>query len=208
MDNKFNLNKLWTLYSATNNETLSLSVYGGTASLVVFKKDSESKKPVVKMNLNIPALRMIGNLLKSLKDAQPGTRSPFVQRQYNKDSREYVQVCQFVFTKDEKRIYGLEVSNKFVTTPIKFVFRVPDRFALGSESLSDETRSLLGLEEFLYWVNDGLKTAMLLSRFNMDPPQNRGGNGNSNRNNGSYSRASSNPDNNADPFNDSDSAFD
>ena len=186
-DNKYNLNGLWRLYSQTGNETLSLSVYNTTASIVVFKKGTESRKPSVKLNLSLPAMHLIASLLKMLKDAQPNTRQPFVSQKFDKDSREYRADTSFIFFKDDKRCYGIEISNKFIPTPIKFIFRAPATFSKGSEPLSDEQKSLLGLEEFLYWVEVGLPQAMLLSRFNMDLMNN-----NSNNNRGQHSNGNSN----------------
>lgn len=186
-DNKYNLNGLWRLYSQTGNETLSLSVYNSTASIVVFKKGTESRKPSVKLNLSLPAMHLIASLLKMLKDAQPNTRQPFVSQKFDKDSREYRADTSFIFFKDDKRCYGIEISNKFIPTPIKFIFRAPATFSKGSEPLSDEQKSLLGLEEFLYWVEVGLPQAMLLSRFNMDLMNN-----NSNNNRGQHSNGNSN----------------
>ena len=186
-DNKYNLNGLWRLYSQTGNETLSLSVYNSTASIVVFKKGTESRKPSVKLNLSLPAMHLIASLLKMLKDAQPNTRQPFVSQKFDKDSREYRADTSFIFFKDDKRCYGIEISNKFIPTPIKFIFRAPATFSKGSEPLSDEQKSLVGLEEFLYWVEVGLPQAMLLSRFNMDLMNN-----NSNNNRGQHSNGNSN----------------
>lgn len=192
-DNKFNLNGLWRLYSQTGNETLSLSVFNSTASIVVFKKGTESRKPSVKLNLSLPALRLMSNLLKLLKDAQPNTRQPFVSQRFDKESREYRADTSFIFFKDDKRCYGIEISNKFIPTPIKFVFRAPATFSKGSEPLSDEQKSLLGLEEFIYWVDVGLPQAMLLSRFNMDLMNNRN-NSNSGNSNGYQKQNYSNRD--------------
>lgn len=186
-DNKYNLNSLWRLYSQTGNETLSLSVYNSTASIVVFKKDTESRKPSVKLNLSLPAMHLIANLLKMLKDAQPNTRQPFVSQKFDKDSREYRADTSFIFFKDDKRCYGVEISNKFIPTPIKFIFRAPATFSKGSEPLSNEQKSLLGLAEFLYWVEVGLPQAMLLSRFNMDLMNNS-----NNNNRGQHSNGNSN----------------
>ena len=186
-DNKYNLNGLWRLYSQTGNETLSLSVYNSTASIVVFKKGTESRKPSVKLNLSLPAMHLIASLLKMLKDAQPNTRQPFVSQKFDKDSREYRADTSFIFFKDDKRCYGIEISNKFIPTPIKFIFRAPATFSKGSEPLSDEQKSLLGLEEFLYWVEVGLPQAMLLSRFTMDLMNN-----NNNNNRGQHSNGNSN----------------
>lgn len=206
-ENKYNFNNLWRTFSQTGNETLSISVYNGTASLVVFKKGSESKRPAVKMNLGYSSIRLIWNILRSLKDAQPGTRSPFVQRMFNKESREYDQATSFVFFKDEKRCYGVEVSNKFIPTPIKFTFKCGATFSKGSEPLNDEQRSLLALEELIYWMSDqGLPHAIMLSKFNLELSH---GNGNNGGNRQQYQRndgaskdpfGQSNPDNDGSAF--------
>lgn len=209
-DNKYNMNGLWRVFSQTGNETLSLSVYNGSASLVVFKKGSESKRPSVKMNLSLPALALLAKILRQLKDAQPGTRSPFVQRQFDKESREYTQATSFVFFKDEKRCYGVEISNKFISTPIKIYFKAGATFSKGSEPLSDEQRSILGMDELIYWVEVGLPEAALLSRLNMElAPRGMSGNGQSRpqggngyqRNGGSRDPyAASNPDTDGSAF--------
>jgi hypothetical protein len=183
MDNKYNLNSLWRAFSQTANETLSFSVYNGTASIVMFKKGSESRRPVVKMNLSVPALLMMGDILKSLLDAQPGTRLPFVQMSFNKEGRTYEQATSFVFYKDDKRTYGIEISNKFIPTPVKVPLRCSATFSRGAEPLTDEQKSQYAVRELIKLCNEQLPEAMLLSRFNMEQPT-----GNSNGNGGYRNR--------------------
>lgn len=174
---KFNTNGLWKAFSQTGNETLSISLYQGAASIVMFKKGSESRRPVVKMTLSIAACLKITDILKTLLDAQPESRQPFVQMAFNKENRTYEQTTSFVFFKDDKRCYGIEISNKFIPTPIKIMFRCPSTFASGSEPLTDEQKSILAVREFMTILTDQIPVAMLLSRFNMDPLPQRGGNG-------------------------------
>lgn len=198
-DSKFHFNSLWRCFSQTGNETLSLSVYAGNASLVIFKKGTDSKKPAVRMNLPLSGLLKMGDILKSLLDAQPGTRSPYVQMNFDKDTRAYEQATSFVFYKDDKRCYGVEVSNKYIPTPLKFAFKCPSTFSTGSEPLSDETKSVLALRELIKYLVELVPEAMLLSRLNQDTNNfSRGGNNNGNnnyrRNNGGQSSQNRNPD--------------
>lgn len=178
-ENQYNFNSLWRAFSQTGNETLQISVYQGAASFVMFRRGTESKRPVVKMGISLAAIIKLVELLKSLMDAPPDTRSPFVQLQFNKESRVYEQATNFVFFKDEKRCYGLEVSNKLNPNPVKIMFKSPSTFSTGSESMNDEQKSLLGLKELIFLLEKQLPQAVLLSRFNMEPRQQRqGGYGN------------------------------
>ena len=165
---------MWKSFSITGNETISLSVYQGSASLVVFKKGSESRRPVVKMTLTIASCLKIADILTQLLDAQPETRQPFLQMSFNKETRAYEQNTSFVFFKDERRCYGLEISNRAIPTPIKILFKCPATFSTGSEALSDEQKSQLAVRELIIILRDQIPQAMLLSRFNMEPIQKGG----------------------------------
>lgn len=185
MDNmQYNFNGIYRLFSVTGNETLSISVYQGAASMVVFKKGTESRRPVVKMSLGDATILKLVDILTNLMDASPETRMPFLQMTFNRETRAYEQTTSFVFFKDERRCYGVEVSNRAIPTPIKFIFKCPSTFSTGSEAMTDEQKSTLGLKEFIRVLDRKLEVATLLSRFNMDPLQNKGSNRNGNFNRG------------------------
>lgn len=169
-DNKYNFNRLWTAYSATGNETLSISVYNGASSFVMFKKGSETRTPAVKMNLSAEHMIALRDIIKNLLDGQPDTRCPFTQMEFDREARTYKPRTNFVFFKDEKKCYGVEISNKMITTPVKFMFRAPATFTVGSEPLTDEKKSLLALRALDKLLADTLNMANLLSRFNMENP--------------------------------------
>ena len=173
-DMTYNFNGLWKAFSSTGNETLSLSVYQGAASLVMFRRGTDSKRPVAKMSLGGAAVIKLKDILKSLMDAQPDTRAPFVQLIFNKESRNYEQATNFVFFKDDKRCFGVEVSNKLNPTPVKIMFKCANTFSTGAESMTDEQKSILALRELIQILEVEIPQAMLLSRFNMELPQRRG----------------------------------
>lgn len=175
-DMQYNFNGLWKGYSQTGNETLSISVYMGNASITMFRKGSDSRQPVVKMNLSMAAIIKLNDIIKQLIDAQPDTRSPFVQMTFNKESRNYEQATNFVFFKDERRCFGVEISNKLNPTPVKIMFKCASTFSTGAESLTEEQKSLLGIREFLKTL-ELLPITLLLSKFNYEAPQRRGGYG-------------------------------
>lgn len=182
---KYNLNALWKAFSTTSNETLTLSVFQGRASLVMFKKGTESRRPIVKFNLSLAACLKMVDIMKSLIDAQPETRVPFVQMSYNNESRSYEQATSFVFYKDDKRCYGIEIANKFLTTPVKILFKIPNTFTFSGDSMSEEQKSLLGVREFIVVLQDQIPQALLLSRYGMENLNggNGGGRRGGNRNN-------------------------
>lgn len=195
---KFNLNALWKAYSTTSNETITISAYQGLVSLVMFKKGTESRRPVVKMNLSLAACEKICDILHSLMDAQPESRAPFVQMSFNNESRSYEQATTFVFYKDDKRCYGIEITNKYLTTPVKIPFRIPNTFSTGGESLSDEQKSVYAVREFITVLKQQVPQALLLSRLNMEMPgrgNNNRRNGNNNGNGGGYGSNRSSEDN-------------
>ena len=173
---EFNGNGLWHCYSQTGNETIQISVYQGLASLVMFRKGSENRKPAAKMILHTSACIKLADMLKALLDAQPGTRMPFVQMSFNKEARNYETHTSFVFTKDEHRCYTLEVTNKMLTTPVKFPLRCPSTFTSGSEPLTDEQKSVLEVRALIRLLSSIIDTAVMVSRLGMtNGRQRRGG---------------------------------
>lgn len=177
MNDKFDGNGLYKLFSTTGNETLSVSVYNGLSSIVVFSKGSDSKRPKVKFNITgAPTLCLI-KITKELIQAQPDTRIPFFQMNYNRETRAYEQATTFVFFKDDKKCYGVEITNHLLSTPIKFMFKAASTFATDSSAMPEHQRSELGFLEFKQCL-EKLYDAILLSRIGYERNMNRG---NSNR---------------------------
>lgn len=196
MDNKYNFNSTWRAFSTTSNETLTLSTYQGTVSITMFKKGTESRKPPVKKNLSLAELLVIGNLLKELLKAQPNTRMPFTQMNFNKETRTYEAGTSFVFVKDDHRTYSIEISSKYIPTPVKFAIRCSSTFTTTGEALGDEQKSHYGMLELIEIFTHILPEQINLSKFNIEPRQNggnRGGNNNHQHNN-------NNNGNNRDPY--------
>lgn len=178
MENTYNLNGLWQASSTGSQETLSISYYQGNASLVIFAKGggAGSKKPLVKIGLPAPAIIKLRSMLKQMLDAQPGTRKTFEQKIYDRDSKQFRLGTGLIFSKDEKRVFTLEVTNKSLQSAITFKLLAGNSFATDGNDLSDEERSKLKLLELIE-ILAGDYTARLLSRFNMQPYQ-RSGNSN------------------------------
>ena len=185
MENTYNLNGLWQASSTGSQETLSISYYQGNASLVIFAKGggAGSKKPLVKIGLPAPAIIKLRSMLKQMLDAQPGTRKTFEQKIYDRDSKQFRLGTGLIFSKDEKRVFTLEVTNKSLQSAITFKLLAGNSFATDGNDLSDEERSKLKLLELIE-ILAGDYTARLLSRFNMQPYQRSG--------NSSYQKRSNN----------------
>lgn len=179
MENTYNLNGLWQTSSAGSQETLSISYYQGNASLVIFARGggTGTRKPLVKIGLPIPAVLKLRSILKQLLDAQPGTRKTFEQQIYDKDSKQFRLGTGLVFSKDEKRIFTLEVTNKSLQSAITFKLLSSNSFATDGNTLTDEERSKLKVLELLE-VLAGDYVARLLSRYGMQSFQRSGSNNN------------------------------
>lgn len=163
MSDKFDGNGLFKLFSTTGNETLSVSVYNGLSSIVVFSKGSDSKRPKVKFNITgAPTLCLI-KIVRELIQAQPDTRIDFYQMNYNRETRAYERLTTFVFFKDDKKCYGVEITNHLLSVPIKFMFKAASTFATDSSAMSEHQRSELGFLEFKQCL-ESLQNAILLSR--------------------------------------------
>ena len=171
----FNFNSLWKTFSSTGSENLIVSVYQGNGSIVVFKRNKGEEKtgPVVKFTLSRPACIKIIEICKSLLNGQPETRLPFIQLDFSKEQRAYETKTTFVFYKDEKRCYGVEITNKYLPTPLKFPFKCSSTFSTSNEPMTDEQKSELALKEFMELLSTILPMATTLSRFNMKPNNRR-----------------------------------
>ena len=162
----FNLNQLWRQFSLTGNETLQVTAFNGTISLVMFRKGAENHKPAVKFTLSRCTQLDLVEILKKLQTDPPSSRIPLVQQRFNKDSRTYEINTQFVFVKDEHRCYSIEVSN--------------------------ERRSATAMKELIELFESVTREAALLSRFGME--NTRGGRGNYKNRDNNPDRASASKD--------------
>ena len=185
MDNTYNFNGIYRAFSKSGEETLSVSIFRGTASFVVFKKGGD-KRPVVKVPLPLAACLKIGDDIEKLLAAQPETRIPFVQLSFNKEARTFETEATLVFFKDDRRCYGVEITSKQLTTPVRFYFKCPSTMSSGNEAMTDEQKSQLGLRELKMVILSQIPAALMLSRFNMETMPNRNGGGNTNRGGGGY----------------------
>lgn len=185
---KFNGNGLWSVYSQAGSETLSVSVYNGIASIALFRRGADQRRPVSKVTLHGSTLISLVDLLKELKGAQPNTRLAFTQLNYNKENRSYEQATNYVFCKDERGNYSIEVTSPKNSTPVKFPIRGASTYTTTGDQMTDEKKGELGIRELIKIFEFDVPCATLLSRFGMDNLSRRGGNGN-NRGNGGAMRS-------------------
>lgn len=174
MDNyKFDFNRIWV----TRNEagdSLSLSAFNGRISLVLFKKGSG--KPDVKVAAPIPFLLRWKSILKELITANPGTKVPFVVMKYDPNTKQSTKDVNIIFAKDEKNCYYIEMQTARVA-PVRFNLRGSGMYSDGSNPMTDEGRSLIGLQELTYVLQNEIPLARMLSTYTSGAPSNfKGGN--------------------------------
>lgn len=186
MEPTYNFNSLWRAFSHTGQETLQLSVFQGNVSMALFRRGTESRRPVAKLGLSVAGLLQMQDILKTLIDSPPDTRMPFSSITFDRETRKYDIASTFVFFKDDKRCYGVEISNKMNPNPVKIMFKCANTFSTGSESMTEEQKSLFGIRELLAWFQHCMD-AILLSRWNMENPAKQRQNG-GNQQRGGYQR--------------------
>ena len=168
-ENTYNCNSMYRCFSRTSNETFQVSVYNSTVSMSIFRKNSENRQPIIKIPMSPEACIQLVNVLKSLQDAAPETRIPYIHQVFNKETRNYESYTTFVFYKDEKRCYGIEATSRQYSTPIVFPLKAPSTFTTGNEPMSEEKRSLLALKHLIQIFEFDIPLTRNLTRFNMKP---------------------------------------
>ena len=188
MADSYNLNRLFRLFSQSGEETLQLGVYNQVSSLVMFRKNTQDNRPVVKTSIDAAARVKLSGMLRELLEATPDTRLSYIQMQYNRDQKSYEPHTTFTFGKDEKNMIYVEVGNKILTPPIKFIFKCSNSFSLGADPLSDQEKSRLHVLSFLETLEKKLPYAELLSTWNMTNTPRGGGSNRGGGNGGGYNR--------------------
>lgn len=177
MENNFDLQRLWTINNA-DKDSLNIGAYAGIVSLAVFK--SGTNKPVIKLNLNLTFIRELKRLAKEIATANPGTNLPFIQMVYDATTKSYVKGVEVVFCKDDKRIISIEVGSPTVSR-VKFKLKCKGVFSNGDDGLSEERRSVLGLQDLYDTLDKQTYEAMMLSKYNLPKFPNRTGNSGPNK---------------------------
>ena len=177
-DLRFNLQNIWSLRNE-NGDSISLSPFNGRVSLVVFKKGSS--KPDIKMPVSTAYSLRWTAIAKELMMATPGIKIPFVQMRYDPQAKQTVKELTIVFAKDEKGCYYLEVQSPKMS-PVRFNIKSSGMYSNGSDPMTDEERSSIGLQEFSYVLKSKIHIAEMLSTFGSRQQQGSFGNKGSNRN--------------------------
>lgn len=168
----FNLNNVYSLRAADGDESISIGAFRGKASLVVFRKGD--RRPAVNIPLDRNSCYMLLMTLDQIKKAEPGTRLSFESSAFNRDTKKYEPNATIVIFKDDRRMYGMELSGVGVTPPIKCLFKSPMSLSMGSDPMTDADRSAIGIGVFRTFLERELPLVALFSRFN-NPKQNFGG---------------------------------
>ena len=187
-DLRFNLQNIWSLRNE-NGDSISLSPFNGRVSLVVFKKGSS--KPDVKMPVSTAYSLRWTAIAKELMMATPGIKIPFVQMRYDPQAKQTVKELTIVFAKDEKGCYYLEVQSPKMS-PVRFNIKSSGMYSNGSDPMTDEERSSIGLQEFSYVLKSKIHIAEMLSTFGSRQQQGSFGNKGGNRNFGDHGNGGGN----------------
>lgn len=197
LDNlKFDLSAYFRLSNSKTGDNLSLSAYNGTSSFVVFKKGD--RKPSIRINIGVDASIYLAKILKGLLTTSTPARIPAEFQTYNKASNSWEHGSSIVLAREENGIYSIELSSN--GSNAKFNLRGTSAISDGTNPISAEERSKLGVSVLITALEKQLPQANLMSKFNV-PPRMNNGNNNSNNYRGN-NNSSGNTSSGTDPFSD------
>ena len=104
----FDLNSYYRLRNA-NGDTLNLSAFNGSSSLVVWKKDVRGK-PAIKIKVSPIYAKDLAKKLKSAMDSNREERVPSVLQDFNYDSKKYEVIGSICFVRDDKGMISIEIN--------------------------------------------------------------------------------------------------
>ncbi len=199
----FNMQGLWAKSSTTNDETLQISVWQGTASFVVFSKKKTGRDAIVaKISLPRAAITIITDFLKTILTSGPETRLPYITKTFvrNQDGKggTYENADSMTIFRDERKLIGLEIHGPKISNPIKFMLKIPGTMQTGQD-MTDQMKSEIDTRTLITVLTHDIPNAIYLSRFNMPPRDQRGGGNRQGGGGGSYNNNSS-YNNSDDPF--------
>ena len=166
----FDLNSYYRLRNA-NGDTLNLSAFNGSSSLVVWKKDVRGK-PAIKIKVSPIYAKDLAKKLKSAMDSNREERVPSVLQDFNHDSKKYEVIGSICFVRDDKGMISVEINAN--GTGAKFDFRASQIFSDGTNPVPKEVRSIQGAEEFIDVLRVKLPQADLLSTYGNSKPGSKG----------------------------------
>lgn len=168
-DKELDFNRMISINS-DGDKTISLSigVYQGNASLVVFSnKQLAAKFSFPRSFITKLKLQMI-----SLISAAPGTKVNFTFSKWDADAKKSITIGNLIVGKDDKSIlfFGVQVPNH---PSMKFPMKSQISFDL-SEPMSDPDRSVLAAQTIIDQLATDIPMALQLTSFKRDPNVNRG----------------------------------
>lgn len=202
----FNLRNRWSLRNKT--ASLTITAYQGVASLCMFRTGGDSGKgPAAKLILGgAVRLRLIDTLSRLLK-ADPGTRLPFTQLDFDKNAgagnSAWSNGTSWTFYKDENRVCHVEVQNRIVTEPEVFTFKSTASISDGPTPSTEEVRSTWAVKELIAFLQYELVTMTLLSTYGVEntfPNRSSGGGRGGYQRNDNRSNRNGGGGGNADPY--------
>jgi hypothetical protein len=149
--------------------TLSIGVFQGNASLVVFS----NKQSVARFPLARAALTKIKMVLIELIPAPPGSKKSYPFTKYDMDTKKSIDLGSLTVGKDDKGLiyFGIQVPHH---PAMKFILKSPLAFD-SSEPMSDMEKSILETHATIDKLTHDFPMALQLTSFKRDPNIRSGG---------------------------------
>ena len=144
-------------------ESIQFSVFRGSMQLTIFSNKSrafgQSINPHIKARLK--------GILKSMPQAQPGSKRSVVVQSWDKESKTRGIACSIIIGKNDKQGIYMEVQWKDQksgqTGAATFDIQSSSFVSSGADPDNDQTLSALGVEILLDWIDNIAPIGMVMS---------------------------------------------
>lgn len=198
---RFRTDRVWSANSVSNQETISLSYFRGSANFTVFSRNSNNREPVLRVALTPEAAVYLRQNIINIIGAAPGQRISLERSSYNMSTKSSTIESTIVLSKDDKHIISMEVTGRD-GMPLKFPIKAPTTLTVNGGVPDEETRSKTKITVLLDALKDDM-TLRLLSSFNTEKPTY----GNNNGGNNNYSKGNNTKKSNPDKWEDDELTF-
>ena len=148
--------------AADGAEEFIISVWNGKLQIAV--GNGSPGAPIWKQSFAGEGLSILVRTLKSVSQAQPGTKKSLIFQKYDPDQKKNVVDSTIVIGKDDKQLFFIEAQFRANGAPksIRFTLKAGNTISTG-EDFNDQARSSARLAYIIDYLEKTVPTAMLLS---------------------------------------------
>jgi hypothetical protein len=165
----------YSLQTKERDLQLVFSVYNGTPQITIWG----NKQKQLGARIGICTIAVLSNKLKTILKAAPGTKLPYVLKEWDRDNKKFKIQCVITVMKLEDKSIAIQVSFQGPQGNMSGTFLVkPDKVvAISTDNVSREDESAMGVTTLTYFFDNVFPAVLVLTKRKYIP-KNGGGNNN------------------------------